>query len=80
MDEGKEMRKHLDDFNKIIIDLNVVCVKTEDEDKAIILLSSLPIVYEHFVDTMLYGKQTLTMSEVKSTLNLKDLQRKSYMK
>lgn len=77
MDEGKEMRKHLDDFNKLMLDLSAVGVNMEEEDQAIILLSSLPKTYEHFVDTMLYGKQTMTLSEVNAALNLKELQKKS---
>lgn len=77
MEEGKELRKHLDDFNKLILELNGVGVVLEEEDQAIILLSSLPKSYEHFVDTLLYGKHTLTMEEVKSTLNSKDTQRKN---
>ena len=56
MEEGKDMRKHLDEFNKIMLNLNKIGVKLEEEDHAIILLSSLPKLYEHFVDTMLYGK------------------------
>lgn len=75
MEEGKEMRKHLDDFNKTILDLNAVGVKIKDEDRTIIILSSLPKMYEHFADTMLYGKQKLIMHEVKSALDSKDLQR-----
>ena len=71
MDESRELRRHLDDFNKIILDLNNLGVKIEEEDQAIILLSSLPKMYEHFVDTILYGKDTLTMSEVKAALNSK---------
>ena len=62
MDETKELRKHIDEFNKVILDLKNIDVKIEEEDQAILLLSSLPKVYEHFVDTLLYGKQTLTMS------------------
>lgn len=77
MDERKEMRKHYDDFNKIILNLNVVGVKIEDKDQAVILISSLPKVYEHFVDTILHGKQSLFMSRVKNALNSKYLQRKT---
>lgn len=60
-----------------MLDLNSVGVKIEEEDQTIILLSSLPKVYKHFVDTMLYGKETLTMAQVKSALNTKELQRKA---
>lgn len=48
-----------------------------EEDQAIMLLSYLPEVCEHFVDTTMYGKQTLIMNEVKLALNSKELQRKS---
>lgn len=75
MDETKELRRHLDDFNKIILDLNILGVKFDEEEQAIILLSSLPKPYEHFVDTILYGKDILTMSEVNSALSSKELQK-----
>ena len=77
VDETKELRKHIDEFNKVILDLKNIDVKIEEEDQAILLLSSLPKVYEHFVDTLLYGKQTLTMSEVKASLNSKELSMRS---
>ena len=63
-----------------MLDLTSIGAKIEDEDHAIILPSSLPKIYEHFVDTMLYGKQTLTMEEVKATLNSNDFQQKVEMK
>lgn len=47
-------------------------IKIDEEDQAILLLSSLPNAYEHFMDTILYGKQSLTMAEVKSALNSKE--------
>ena len=63
-----------------MLDLTSIGAKIKEEDHVIILLSSLPKIYEHFVDTMLYGKQTLTMAEVKATLNSNDFQRKVEMK
>nr|KYP63309.1 Retrovirus-related Pol polyprotein from transposon TNT 1-94 [Cajanus cajan] len=75
MEEEKSLKKHVDDFNKIILDLKSIDVKIDDEDQAIILLSSLPKRFEHFVDTMLYGKASLIMAEVKATLNSKEIQR-----
>lgn len=76
MEESKELKKHLDDYNRIMLDLNDAGVKQDEEDQDIILLSSLPRVYEHFVDTTLYGRQTLTVTEINSTLNSEELQRK----
>ena len=56
---------HLDNFNKIILDLQGVNVKITDEDQALILLCSLPNSYENFGDTMLYGRITIVVSYVK---------------
>uniref|UniRef100_A0A803NRR5 CCHC-type domain-containing protein n=1 Tax=Cannabis sativa TaxID=3483 RepID=A0A803NRR5_CANSA len=77
MDENKELRKHLDELNKIILELNNIGVKIDEEDQGIVLLSSLPKSFEHFVDTILYGKESLTMTDVKSALNSEEIQKKS---
>lgn len=38
-----DLRKHLDEFNKIIVDLKVIIgVEIDQEDHAILLLSSPP--------------------------------------
>jgi cell division cycle protein 20 (cofactor of APC complex) len=39
------MNKHLNDFNKIIADLKNLVVEINDEDKALLLLNSLPDIY-----------------------------------
>ena len=42
-----------------------------------LLINSVPKSYEHFVDALLYGRQTLSLEEVKSahgTKKLKDKQ------
>ena len=43
-------------------------IKFEDEDKAMMLLTSLPASYEHLVTTLLYGKETLESEEVSGAL------------
>lgn len=68
MEEGNDLRRHMDEFNKIILDLKNIDIKIEEEDCVILLLSSLPRTYEHFVDTMLYGNDTLTVAKVKAAL------------
>jgi len=60
--------EHLNFFNKVISELLAIDVKIDEEDKVLILLSSLPESYDHIITTMLYGKKTLIVEEVTSTL------------
>ncbi|KAH9670747.1 hypothetical protein KPL70_017094 [Citrus sinensis] len=80
MEEGSSLATHIDNFNKIILDLEDINVSLEDEDKAIILLSSLPPSYEHFVDTLLYGRQSISMADVKDSLSSKEVTKKAETK
>ena len=52
---------HIDDFHWLIIDLKNIEVVVEDEDQALILLSSFSDSYEHLVDTLLYEEESLTL-------------------
>ena len=40
----------------------------EDEDKALLLLASLPTSFDHLVTTLMYGKETIVLEEVTSAL------------
>lgn len=71
--KSEKLRRYLDRYNTIILDLHSVRVKIVKEDQSIILLNSLPKVIEHVVDTMLYGNETITMTEVTYVLNSKEL-------
>jgi len=52
MQEGQKLRSHIDDFNKLYLDLENIDIKYDEEDKALVLLHSLPKSYETFVDIL----------------------------
>ena len=64
-DNGVE---HLNFFNKVISKLLAVDVKIDEEDKVLILISSLLESYDHIIATILYDKETLILKEITSTL------------
>ena len=68
MSEERDVRDHINNFNKCITQLLSVEVKIDEEDKAVILLASLPKSYETFVTTLLVRKTTLTVDEVSIVL------------
>ncbi|KAH9705460.1 hypothetical protein KPL70_011882 [Citrus sinensis] len=80
MIERSSLDEHIDEFNKVCDALETIDEGFSDESKALLLISSLPKSYEHFVDALLYGRQTLSLKEVKSafgTKKLKDKQEKA---
>ena len=68
MKKGTTVLEHLNFFNKVISELLPVDVKIDEEDKVLILLNSLSKLYDRIDTTMLYGKETLILEEVTSTL------------
>jgi len=73
MEEGTLVQKHLNDFNSIIVDLESLDVKIEDDDKAILLVVSLPPSYKHFKEIMLQSNSdTISFEYVKSNLLSKE--------
>ena len=73
MSKGTPIQSHLDEFNSIIIDLENLDVKIDDEDKAVLLIVFLSPSYRHFKEIMLYGNCiTLSFDDVKSNLLSKE--------
>nr|GEY88133.1 retrovirus-related Pol polyprotein from transposon TNT 1-94 [Tanacetum cinerariifolium] len=70
---GRKIFEHIDEFKIIILDLANIEVKIDDEDLALLLLTFLPASYEHFVDTLLYGREDITLEDVMATLNSKEI-------
>ena len=77
MHEDKSIDEQLHTFNKLILDLEQIDVTVDDEDQALLLLTSLPKSYSNFKDTLLYGRESLTLDEIQATLNSKELNHRS---
>nr|GEX08810.1 retrovirus-related Pol polyprotein from transposon TNT 1-94 [Tanacetum cinerariifolium] len=68
---------HIDEFNKLILDLANNDIEIEDEDHTLILLTSFASSYEKFMETLLYGKESLTIEDVLTTLNSIELKKRT---
>ncbi|KAJ4721172.1 Retrovirus-related Pol polyprotein from transposon TNT 1-94 [Melia azedarach] len=75
--EAMPLRDHLDQLNTILLELRNIDVKVEDEDAALILLVSLPLSYENFVQSFIVGKDTVSLEEVRSFLHTRELRHKA---
>lgn len=71
MAEGSSLEEYIDEFNKVCDTFETI-----DKGKALFLVSSLPLSYSNFIDTLIYSRQTLSSYEVKASSNTKGLQKK----
>ncbi|GKB87681.1 hypothetical protein Tco_0959953 [Tanacetum coccineum] len=75
MHPGKSQSEHIDEFHKLVGDLAAIDTAISDEDRALLLLASLSSSYDYFVETLLYGRDTLKLEDVLATLNFRELQK-----
>lgn len=74
--ESKSILEQFKDFGKCVDDLEMIEEKIKDEDKALMLLNSLPACYEQFKDAILLGRDSkLTYEEVYSASKLMEIQK-----
>ncbi|GJX46764.1 retrotransposon protein, putative, ty1-copia subclass [Tanacetum coccineum] len=59
----------------LVGDLANIDVEIDDEDQALMLLTSLS--YDNFVETLLYGRESLTLEDVLSSLNSRELKKRT---
>ncbi|KAK3030465.1 hypothetical protein RJ639_039150 [Escallonia herrerae] len=76
MKEGTSITDHVDEYNKVILDLQSIDIKIEDEEKTLLLLCSLPPSYEHLGITLLYGNDIISTEEVETVINSQELRKK----
>ncbi|GJR36447.1 zinc finger, CCHC-type containing protein [Tanacetum coccineum] len=77
MSPGTKLGDHIDEFNKLILDLENIDIEIEDGDQALMLLTSLPSSYENFMETLLYERESLTMENVLAILNSRELKKRT---
>ncbi|GKU94029.1 hypothetical protein SLEP1_g7569 [Rubroshorea leprosula] len=68
MAEGTNIHRHLSDFNMMVTQVVNAGDVLEEEEKALLLLASLPKSYKSLMQSMLVGKTTLVMKDVISML------------
>lgn len=64
MEEGGDLQEHLNKFQICVANLSEVDVQYEEEDKALMLLTSLPASYEQFITTLVSDKDSLKYDEI----------------
>ncbi|GJS14327.1 cellulose synthase A catalytic subunit 2 [UDP-forming]-like protein [Tanacetum coccineum] len=69
---GTKLGDHIDEFNKLILDLEIINIEIEDEDHTLMLLTLLPSFYENCVETLLYERESLIIEDVLATLNSRE--------
>ena len=66
--KDSNLLEHPNTFNMLNAQLSSFGVNYEDEDKALLLLETLPTPFDHLVTTLMYRKETVVLNEVTSAL------------
>jgi len=69
--EGTSISNHIAEFTSILNDLGKLDVKVKDEDQTLLLLCSLPTSYKSLRDMMVYGREKISLEDVKGNLQSK---------
>ncbi|CAA7045320.1 unnamed protein product [Microthlaspi erraticum] len=72
MNDARSVDQNVDDFLKIVAEMNSLDVKVTDEVQAILFLTSLSPSYDQLAHTLKYGRETLTLKEVVSAVRSRE--------
>lgn len=64
MNSGTQISDHIDEYNRLIFDLENIDNKIDDVDQALLLIRSLSSSYDTLADTLIYGRESLSLEEV----------------
>ena len=71
-DEDTTMQDHINTFNKLVCQLLNADEKLTDEEQALLLLASLPKDYRNIVQTLLIGRDSITLDQALAALREND--------
>ena len=71
---------HIDEFNKLIVDLLNLDETFKDECKGMLLIGSFPDELDHLCIILIHGKKKLSFKEVCSTLLNYEIRKKDKKK
>ena len=74
--EGTSVIDHISTFKEIVVDLETMEVKYDEQDLGLIFLCFLPSSCKTFRDIILYSQDTLTLEEVYEALCSKETMEK----
>lgn len=74
MSESMSIEENVNDFFKLISNLENVKVMIPEEDQAIVLLMSLPRQFDQLKETLKYCKATLALEEITGAIRSKTLE------
>lgn len=66
--KGDELHKHISEFNKLVYDLANYGMQMNDEDKTIIMQTSVKSTHMHMFNTLLFGRYIIPVGQVKRAL------------
>ena len=71
-EDDTSMQDHINTFNQLVCQLLNANEKLSDEEKALLLLASLRKSYKNIVQTLLLGRESITLDQALVTLSEND--------
>jgi hypothetical protein len=68
MQEGTNLTEHVNALNRVVSDLEHTGAKVEDEDRALLMPTSLHKSYKSLVVTLTYDNSIITSSKVQTVM------------
>ena len=74
MEDSRSLKENVDEFLKMISDLNNLQIQVPDEVQAIVILSALPARFDMLKETLKYGRDEIRFDDVVSAAKSKELE------